>query len=394
MKFGIIKIITLIGLFSTTACQFADEEKMKAKYAPPAKSIFIANENYVQSINIEPVGEELNRFKVVAKFNPKKSEDLSYKFKVGDVSMEKIIPTAQMILELQVKGGDKFDLQINKGSDLIALKSEVVLEDRLVEGVLELKEDLTANYYRFILKSKAAIITNGKDLVIKAHIIEAEDGATIMSFPQGQRAELGKVGRNGGTIVLNAKFGFGKLLIQGLGERGGNGQNGKLHAQTRAKNGANGRDAKENCISRMVGFPSCTCEGNAKPGGNGANGLNGNNGSDGLAGGNSAILRVSIDYNDLLEVVPVIYGGSGGEGGLAGLAQLGGAGGNRGRGVRSCNDPGSNGNPGADGLPGNSGLKGSDGITHDFCLIIGDRVSHCQRKDLEKAKSTVSTLRQ
>jgi hypothetical protein len=237
-------------------------------------------------------------------------------------------------------------------------------------------EPILLKAQRLFLNSDAetALFTMGRDLHIDTEELISND-AHIATFPLGQRAELNRVGRNGGAIVIKAKRARGALTVETRGEHGGDGSQGAPYLE-RAPTGSPGFQA-------MMGFGgvflNCWTEaGNGFPGKPGADGRKGLNGR---RGGNSGhlILEVS-EPSKSFSVIPQKEIGHGGRPGAPGEPQLGGFGGPPGKKdpLNLCKRNANPGPPGPNGNPGQPGESEGDGIEEVDCIHIGEGFGRCQ----------------
>jgi hypothetical protein len=267
-----------------------------------------------------------------------------------------------------------------------------------ISGRVELTEDTTWEYPTVVLKSDAAIATNGHRLNIKINgNLYAEEGAKVFSgkkseasapgqtatgaagtsYQRGRNTEGRGVRRDGrsggdgspgspGTAGLNGASGddvtiiiggtaTGSLLIDEAGEPGGPG--GKGGAGGPGGNGEQGgRGQAEVVFGVVVGAKAGPAFG-----GKGGDGGNGGKGGDGGAGGEGGRITLSVGGpSPNFRLTCKTFGGAGGrggEGGEGGAPGQPGYGGRGGAGVSGREDE----RKGAPGRQGAVGEKGGEG---------------------------------
>lgn len=270
-------------------------------------------------------------------------------------------------------------------------------KDLIVEGTRRIRT--IRNFQRLFFASGSQIVTDGNPLFISVHEIHSS-GGTIRAFELNQTAGVGKAGKHGGLISVEATAGSGKLTINAGGENGGKGLKGA--AGIPGAPGAPGRPAIPQLKYLVDGdsgdgaatqqFLASTFFNQQRPADylkprffchapptNGQDGLAGGPGTPGAPGekgGDTAQVLVRILRASPLEITvegtPGI-GGDGGDGGDGGPGGLGGPpGGIDPAGV--CPQTAAAGKPGLTGSPGTIGAKGSLGLKQPVCLKIGTSV--------------------
>jgi hypothetical protein len=186
----------------------------------------------------------------------------------------------------------------------------------------------------------------GGNARIHAASFDAEPGALIATFPEGQTANTMTAGHAGGALILDFKEALGVVAIEMRGENGGT--------------GAPGMKPDEALAGKAFPLPGLGTFGCDK-------GKKGYPGSVGYDGGNTGTLELhyaSLENHFHAEVKRFV--GAGGEGG---------AGGDGGAPVQECL-----GRPDAAknyGPQGDSGPSGAKGLEQPYCIFTSDGNSDC-----------------
>jgi hypothetical protein len=138
---------------------------------------------------------------------------------------------AKDYLDADVAAGESYQYSLGAEEDGVFKKvtTEIVKVPRDLEVHGE-TSDLRrlSEFSRLFLYKDAVITTQGKDLDLTSLTALISDNALIQTFPPKQKADLGKDGRNGGTIKISAATGAGRLRILAVGEDGGEGIEGQI----------------------------------------------------------------------------------------------------------------------------------------------------------------------
>ncbi|MBS1984125.1 MAG: hypothetical protein JST16_08125 [Bdellovibrionales bacterium] len=229
--------------------------------------------------------------------------------------------------------------------------------DRVVEGDLAWN-DLGTGYGRVFLRAGSRLWTGGQAVQLVADEIVSE-GGVIITFPKGQTAGPGAIGKSGGRIDLHAHRMRGLLRVEGRGENGGTGAKGQDGAT--GGRGAPGDDAY---VLGMV------CMRQAGEGKRGLPGESGHRGQRGASGGDSAQVRIRVDNpSDDFRVEFDLQSGEGGAGGPGGEGGSGGLGGEQGMNFPVCGQGGGVGPYGPSGASGPVGEAGSAGAVFPICQV-------------------------
>jgi hypothetical protein len=207
------------------------------------------------------------------------------------------------------------------------------------------------NAYTFRMRNGASIVTNGRELEIRAVNLVIDQGSITSHHapaPSGVTGTNGSNGVSGGRVLVAALDTYdGLLSVHLVGQAGGTGGPGTLGVSGPA--GARGADAVTGLID---------CRSGGQDGGAGGKGGPGGSGGRGGDGGSGGTLEFDWQLTDPhTRIQFVADGGKGGKGGDGGLGGPGGAGGQGGGGNGLC----SGGRAGPSGPPGEKGKSGDDG---------------------------------
>ena len=242
----------------------------------------------------------------------------------------------------------------------------------------------------FIPKTESgepSLVSGGRDVILIANELIV-DRASILTFNEGQKAEVNKDGRSGGTFIIKAIKATGSLLVVLRGEHGGDGINGEAYTD-RAAPGGRGKLAEYNCFTDAF-YPLVTCvcipatesRENGEPGFKGAQGRPG---ASGGKGGSSGSLRIEIkDPSPEFTVETKSEVGIAGTPGKAGPPQPGGIGGmpfdditkRQMPPVSRCKQS-TSGPEGPMGDRGVDGVQQPNGILDQNCKSIGEGFGRC-----------------
>jgi hypothetical protein len=274
-----------------------------------------------------------------------------------------------------------------------------VPKDKVFKGEEVIQTGKVDDYARLFFKNKVRIVWQGEKLEIRAREIISED-AVLDSLALNQKnAELGRVGKSGGELILKAQTLKGSLFIRADGQNGGAGLEGSQGAV-----GAVGTAGPKTFLrwGEPSKFPEGAynfrgywffCDPPRPPGMVGGTGESGLLGHVGGAGGNSSKVLVEIEDTKSGDVFFTNKPGVGGEGGLGGPGGEGGEGGWSGeiewRTHASDMPQGADltlfvacqakqGEKGPQGNRGPQGPKGDDGFQAPFCLKLGNsQMGYC-----------------
>lgn len=225
-------------------------------------------------------------------------------------------------------------------------------KDGDVEGKNE-PEDLEFKFDDLRFEEGGVLYTMGANVRIHAKSLSSANGK-IATFPDGQKAQRGEDGKDGGHIFLNIGKANGVITIEMRGEIGGDGLS--ANEPDDSLKGPPGIDGiKGGCgQGGTVVFPG--------EGDQGGKGLKGYPGQNGKRGGGTGTLELfieeSLDFSHVIEKKP-------GQGGIGSYGGDGGAGGQGGK--SNCR----NGSRGPQGLPGDrgdDGKEGSEGEKQTSCI--------------------------
>jgi hypothetical protein len=290
-------------------------------------------------------------------------------------------------VDSEVAGGERYRYRLTP-----AIGAEAPLEvmvtiprDLVIQREMHLRE--IRGMRRVFLEPRGKVFTDGNYFELIAEEVIAR-GGTIETFPEGP-TPFGKDGRSGGTIVIRAHTGSGKLPLLSRGEGGGEGMSG-----IPGKAGFKGNPGKDAVIGPKPGDagppgtlvpsllplmqppelmkPYYECKSETGEGEAGTMGSPGTNGGNGGRGGDSGKIFIEILDPSAIEVMPRVSEGTGGKAGVGGAGGLGGPGGDPGKrdGYQLCREA----NPGPigpSGPAGKDGLAGANGIREAICLKLG-----------------------
>ncbi len=160
-------------------------------------------------------------------------------------------------------------------------------------------------------KSQGILYTNGFNLIIRASRLISNAGI-IATFPEGQKASVGQVGRSGGNLIFDLDEAHGDLNFVLRGEGGGDGKPGRKPDASLA-----GKDAYFVSGERKTKWDFGYIK-QATPG------LRGFSGGAGQQGGDTGALELHIRSYDGFKFFPTREPGLGGQGGVGGAGGLGG----------------------------------------------------------------------
>lgn len=175
----------------------------------------------------------------------------------------KIIFTANTAEVLQYKledqkGGDSFEVLIeilDSNSKILASESRPieVPEDVVISDEFILTRDVKIHRERvFLLES--LITTQNFNLEIMAKELIVMGRSTIQNYSSTAKAAVGKVGRDGGAILIDAEIAEGELLLTLNSEAGGDGLQGYYETRLVGKEKNEIRVPK--CINGGNGYPA------------------------------------------------------------------------------------------------------------------------------------------
>jgi hypothetical protein len=147
------------------------------------------------------------------------------------------------LVEIQVSENQAEDLLNQAGSyqyDIIQGDKTFNLvveipQDYVISGQMNLRNlnnlprDKVEGFYiletagRLFFEAGSSLTTDGEKILVKVNSIESE-GALVQTFPKGQTAQIGKSGRHGGHVKLQANTFRGSLHFALRGESGGTGE--------------------------------------------------------------------------------------------------------------------------------------------------------------------------
>ncbi len=187
-------------------------------------------------------------------------------------------------------------------------------------------------FHRLYFKEGSVLVTEGQNLNLSVKEFYSKN-SELQTWPEGQKAAAGQIGRNGGQIFISAEKAYGKITIKLRGENGGDGIAGKGDPTL---NGAPGMAGLPHKFTSQTDRSSClgeicithhTCLNAATSGGQGGPGRKGFKGGTGFRGGNSGFIQFKISSASDLVWNPDVIPGLGGEGGSGGPGGEGGPGG-------------------------------------------------------------------
>lgn len=234
----------------------------------------------------------------------------------------------------------------------------------------ELSEDIKLSPRRVFFFKDVPIMTNGYKIELVTEELIAEE-ATIQTFPESSKAEIGVDGKTPGEINIKTKSAVGKLTVHMRGQSGGDGADGVKFTSAAAGGGAPGEGESQCTCNRACIINSsggtCYCVKSGSAGGDGAPGLPGIPGGNAMPGGGSGKFTISIQDGREFEIHTSKKPGLPGTPGKGGKGQIGGGGGIAHR-KASC--PGPSGNKGKDGADAIDGFPALPGNEDPICIYI------------------------
>jgi hypothetical protein len=272
-------------------------------------------------------------------------------------------------VQLKDKNQKKEEAATPAASNDLVVEKEFSVPPALIQS-----EKLVLRYDRLILQRGARFNTEGANLRIEADELIA-DNAVIQTFHNGQKATVGKSGRDGGTLEIVATHATGSLLIEMRGENGGDGNPGKMPDENlRGATGYTGQDA----VYSGSYETKIVLNTKATDGGSGLQGKPGYSGENGFKGGDSGKLTIKIKNSENFKLETRRFQGLGGAGGIGGDGGPGGFGGVAGKDRMAQQAYTSPGAPGPQGPRGPTGTPGSSGGFEKICKEIDDAGIECE----------------
>lgn len=355
-------IVSISCVFLFCSCvkvQDAEEDKPKASISAASDQ---DNSNSYQG-NLDSyilMGSEVNDYQVQLDFPPQ-SQSVQRMLVDDSKTLTR--------LELNVANGKYIDTKpilgrqsiyqfghINNGNYIIDKQVQVSVPiDYMLDRSLALDQPLTLNQYRRVFFAEGVkLLTNGYSFSINAEEMIAPD-LQIETFSEGSTLSS-QNGKAGGSIVIKAKSGEGKINLVLRGQNGGKGKTPAALAPDIAvdpcPNGPWLPGGKQMCSAwgKMIVGPNAyedmdpvKLQTHPQP-------LRGRNGDQGFNGGDSGTVQITITEQHHLQFSHSIFVGQGGEGGDGGKGQY-----------VERNDYK------AQGADGDKGARGYDGKAGSFC---------------------------
>ncbi|MEK6773075.1 MAG: hypothetical protein AABY64_03970 [Bdellovibrionota bacterium] len=243
-------------------------------------------------------------------------------------------------------------------------------------------------FRRLYLEENAVFLTEGENLNLYIEEFYAKK-AELQTWPEGQKAAPGKIGRSGGQVIINTESASGKIHLTLRGENGADGEIGKTDPSLDGLVGLPGNAAETHAQQpscRSFCLPTYTCLKPATAGLSGGPGRKGYKGGTGLRGGNSGfvLFKVSKKFDLIwnLNMIPGL-GGEGGQGGPGGQGGTGGQAGdtstmdNFGQKILGPCPKMPEGPKGPAGDLGDNGETGQAGIKEVSCFTEGAKAPIC-----------------
>ena len=393
-----IYFIILFIMFCVS-CDLQEAEEIQTEWDVLKEAL--PETSLVEKIEVEPlslellVGDFVREYSVMLTWR----EDPQFKewFVKKKVFQEQ---TSKFIEVLKAENGSWIDKDIQEGQQieyqlwgatvsgerkLVENKEIHIPTDMIIEGQEHIEEwepllNSGKPIGRLVFLEKASLQIEDKDFKIHVRELEAKEGK-LLSFPFGQKASLGKEGRDGGSIEIYAEKAKGKLYLQLYGESGGEGQDGGAIRQAKkGAKGAKGSPAQYRSIEssfRCRGDicldppPILVCKKAPTYGEKGGQGGKGTHGTNGQKGGNSSPLHLEVKEGSEFQFSFATGPGKGGGGGLGGMGGEGGDGGapghSRHKGICSPARAGKKGPPGDQG---DHGKEGDSGTSLPVCIRV------------------------
>jgi len=217
MKF---KLLSVLGCLLTVGCiEVKDQNEKKSKAIEVSQITF----------DIEPLAQPqayLVRFSGLnCNLNFKRTSTLKSRISTELKNCEDLVNESGSHLYEWVEDGLVKSMTVN------------IPEDKIIEGTVQLSQLNPVDFQshgeikkhvkisgRLYFRAASKLVTNGESVLIETDLIHSE-GASIMTFENGSKANDGTHGQSGGLIHLRAKKIVGAFRVELRGQNGGNGEN-------------------------------------------------------------------------------------------------------------------------------------------------------------------------